>query len=1105
MGKLNELNAEAKKLGYKYYWEKGADKNRRVSFRSPDNSFEGIFDKDGYRLNWTKASASSGPSKESVDLAEKFYKAYSELQRKIEAGRNDWKQDEDLLKELKEADDGKRPSSSIWGRPDHCKKLAPGVYTVDTPSHGGIMVSASVASKVLSPETLAHCSGLLENGYYQFEEDCDAAIPLVEMYRKGISEGFSWNEGRQAKFYELAQEEVLKWNAPLFESWAESREKEGPSADKGFWLTMTRVLPKAQLEEFKEDLHDPKKAERWKKVARAVASADKVGTQEGDKPSPLVLHYVNKDGTEYFVTEINDDNTAWGFRLPANLSEGNAVEAAWVGLGINGMKASPNMRLDPDVPEGMTVEAALCEKRPDFFPQFKEFTITSEGEFGNLLREYGVSGEKVLDGLSERQKETFRSAWAEMSGGPMELSWGEQDEIVKKSFAAFKGLSEKTFDNPEKAPLAEESDPENTPKKNGLKTVHFSVYQVKSEPDETSGPDADLRSVSYQRWDNLKVGPIRANYNKVYDGAIMLFENFSGNVPEQIFSMLEGDERPDDYISDSPSMGDVFVVGEGANKSAHYCDFVGFKNSENEKALRKFLEDDKALYEKSPLAGLSAAEKDKICRGLWNAADAALARKYEHEFPGMKFGEAYPGTIFVEEFLANNPSLYASKELRGAFLEGEGKRMDNESYSCFYNRFENEYIAVRETNGDWEYARLDDRFNVISHDAGFSPKEEKTLEDAVKSVIELYYRPDDPIYVDYDATPADYAALGERAKRLDIENWTRAGSDAEKAINKSLGVNGFLREGGNVYEPKPVALEDIVAQMDFRLEVTESGKLKLWDLQRNEYLDNERLDGSPFGSKPEEYVSSNQEFSSAEEIFDRLDSFIRDYFYADMASELERVGAATGNASSLYDLCELWKAELGKGSKELSKGELNLALGIVNPDTVIMPEEYVSAKKDYEKKLKDFNELVYEYGASGTKALEGFSEEQRLAVRLAWKEFNEEDSLEKTDEKINSHFEEFMAASKPAAEKTASEEKVTCENFQQKLAARAERDAIKTAQALLSEMDEAEREKFNGIVRSQGLKKPEDVDAFFAALAKGTAAFELKERKRTPPEQGLGM
>lgn len=774
MGKLNELNAEAKKLGYKYYWN-GADINPRVSFRSPDNSFEGIFDKDGYRLNYTSNQRSAGPSKESVDLAEKFYKAYSELQRKIEPGRSDWKQDAALLEELKEADDGKRPSSSIWGRPDHCKKLAPGVYTVDTPSHGGIMVSASVASKVLSSETLAHCLGLLENGYYQFEEDCDVAIPLVEMYRKGVCEGLPWNAGRQGKFYELCQREVLRSNPLLFEKWAEvrgriSRSEKEPEISGTFASTsaanptlteeeaslLKSFMPELQLRAFNELSRRPEIAAEFKAASAAAMAAPKVGAETGESPSPIILHYIHPSGTECFVTEIGNDGEAWGFQCV----NGDWQMAEWGPLDLNEIKRVPGMVLDFHVPEGMTVERWLGENHAAFFPQFKENTVESEKDFEELLYKFGVSGEKVLEGLLEGQKDAFRLAWAKMDGE--DLSWGAQEEIAKEGFARFKEAS----------------------KAKSLKTIHYS---------------------------------------------------------------------------------------------------------------------------------------------------------------------------------------------------------------------------------------------------------------------------------------------------------------------------------DNVYEPKPVALEDIVAQMDFRLEVTPSGTLKLWDLQRNEYLDNERLDGSPFGSEAEKYAPSNLEFSSAEEVFDRLDSFIRDYFYADMASELERVGVATENASSLYDLCELWKAELGKGSKELSKGELNLALGIVNPDTVIMPKEYVSAKKDYEKKLKDFNELVYEYGASGTKALEGFSEEQRLVVRLAWKEYNEEDSLEESDEKINSHFEEFMEASKPAAEKTASEEKVTCENFQQKLAARAERDAIKTAQALLSEMDEAEREKFNGIVRSQGLKKPEDVDAFFAALAKGTKTFEPKERKKTPPEQGLEM
>lgn len=773
MGKLNELNAEAKKLGYKYYWN-GADINPRVSFRSPDNSFEGIFDKDGYRLNYTSNQRSAGPSKESVDLAEKFYKAYSELQRKIEPGRNDWKQAAALLEELKEADDGKRPSSSIWGRPDHCKKLAPGVYTVDTPSHGGIMVSASVASKVLSSETLAHCSGLLENGYYQFEEDCDVAIPLAEMYRKGVCEGLPWNAGRQGKFYELCQREVLRSNPLLFEKWSEvrgriSRSEKEPEISGTFASTsaanptlteeeaslLKNFMPELQLRAFNELSRRPEIAAEFKAAAAAAMAAPKVGAETGESPSPIILHYIHPSGTECFVTEIGNDGEAWGFQCV----NGDWQMAEWGPLDLNEIKRVPGMVLDFHVPEGMTVERWLGENHAAFFPQFKENTVESEKDFEELLYKFGVSGEKALEGLLEGQKDAFRLAWAKMDGE--DLSWGAQEEIAKEGFARFKEAS----------------------KAKSLKTIHYS---------------------------------------------------------------------------------------------------------------------------------------------------------------------------------------------------------------------------------------------------------------------------------------------------------------------------------DNVYEPKPVALEDIVGQMDFRLEVTESGKLKLWDLQKNEYLGkNAGFDNS----EDEDY-----EYSDASDVLERLDVYIDDYFIKDMSEQLSEAGVDPSRIfdkhsfpKPLYELCEVWKSELEKGSETLSKGELNLALGIVNPDTVIMPEKYVSAKKDYEKKLKDFNELVYEYGASGTKALEGFSEEQRLVVRLAWKEFNEEDSLEETDEKINSHFEEFMEASKPAAEQTASEEKVTCENFQKKLAERAERDAIKTAQALLSEMDAAEREKFNGIVRSQGLKKPEDVDAFFAALAKGTAAFEPKERKRTPPEPGLGM
>lgn len=39
---------------------------------------------------------------------------------------------------------------TIWGLADHQMKLAEGVYSVSTPSHGGVIVSVLVADKYLS-------------------------------------------------------------------------------------------------------------------------------------------------------------------------------------------------------------------------------------------------------------------------------------------------------------------------------------------------------------------------------------------------------------------------------------------------------------------------------------------------------------------------------------------------------------------------------------------------------------------------------------------------------------------------------------------------------------------------------------------------------------------------------------------------------------------------------------------------------------------------------------------------------------------------------------------------------------------------------------------
>lgn len=71
------------------------------------------------------------------------------------------------------------PESSPWGEVQNYTAIAPGMFEVDTASHGGIMMRHIVAQKELSPG--ARKVGIRENGYLCFEEDCAAAVVYREL------------------------------------------------------------------------------------------------------------------------------------------------------------------------------------------------------------------------------------------------------------------------------------------------------------------------------------------------------------------------------------------------------------------------------------------------------------------------------------------------------------------------------------------------------------------------------------------------------------------------------------------------------------------------------------------------------------------------------------------------------------------------------------------------------------------------------------------------------------------------------------------------------------------------------------------------------------
>lgn len=68
--------------------------------------------------------------------------------------------------------------NTIWGEIQHEDMLADGVLSVDTASHGGIVVDDRVANRYLSKEA-KHVASFDAHHWY-FEEDCDWAVFAFE-------------------------------------------------------------------------------------------------------------------------------------------------------------------------------------------------------------------------------------------------------------------------------------------------------------------------------------------------------------------------------------------------------------------------------------------------------------------------------------------------------------------------------------------------------------------------------------------------------------------------------------------------------------------------------------------------------------------------------------------------------------------------------------------------------------------------------------------------------------------------------------------------------------------------------------------------------------
>ena len=117
------------------------------------------------------------------------------------------------------------PTTAPWGFSPHgehiqsAKKIADGIYLVETAGHGGIAISGYMTHRMIDTNALKRHGGLsakLWKGYFFFEEDCGIAIPILlsDEVRKWFAEG---NSASEEKLKEEAKAVIQRYMPELWE------------------------------------------------------------------------------------------------------------------------------------------------------------------------------------------------------------------------------------------------------------------------------------------------------------------------------------------------------------------------------------------------------------------------------------------------------------------------------------------------------------------------------------------------------------------------------------------------------------------------------------------------------------------------------------------------------------------------------------------------------------------------------------------------------------------------------------------------------------------------------------------------------------------------
>ena len=127
----------------------------------------------------------------------------------------------------------------------------------------------------------------------------------------------------------------------------------------------------------------------------------------------------------------------------------------------------------------------------------------------------------------------------------------------------------------------------------------------------------------------------------------------------------------------------------------------------------------------------------------------------------------------------------------------ENENIENNSdYHFYYNAYSKEYLALRYKNNDWEISFVDNNFNVITRDIGFSLNKPNNIKEAAERAISLHYSDDN---VDYDTSSEEYAELVDNAEKLNIENWITPDSETCHKVVEAIELNDIFVGNDGVY------------------------------------------------------------------------------------------------------------------------------------------------------------------------------------------------------------------------------------------------------------------------------------------------------------------